>query len=60
MYYIKKFGIKSHLSKLNINIDALKYLNKLYGQILYVLQINPTDQEFIKYRELVMSKITKF
>ena len=51
MYYIKKFGIKSHLSKLNINIIE---------EQVTVLQINPTDQEFIKYRELVMSKITKF
>lgn len=37
MYYIKKFGLKSHLNKCNININELKYLDKLYGRILYVL-----------------------
>jgi len=25
----------------------------LYGRILYVLQVNPNDKEFIEYRELL-------
>ena len=50
IYYINKFGLDSHLKKCNINIDKYKYLNILYGRINYVLQINKSDKEFIKYR----------
>ena len=50
IYYIKKFGLISHLKKCNINIDSKRYLNILYGRILYVLQINKNDKEFIKYK----------
>lgn len=53
IYYIKIFGLKSHLNKCNININKLKYLDKLYGRILYVLQINKFDQEFLKYKKFI-------
>ena len=53
IYYIKKFGLKSHLNKCNINVNELKYLDKLYGRILYVLQINKFDQEFLKYKKFI-------
>ena len=51
IYYIKKFGLISHLKKCDINIDSIKYLNILYGKILYVLQINEKDEEFKKYKQ---------
>lgn len=53
IYYIKKFGLSSHLKKCNINIDSKRYLNILYGRVLYVLQINENDKEFIKYRQFI-------
>ena len=53
IYYIKKFGLSSHLKKCNINIDSKKYLNILYGRVLYVLQINENDKEFIKYKQFM-------
>ena len=53
IYYIKKFGLSSHLKKCNINIDSKKYLNVLHGRILYVLQINENDREFIKYKQFI-------
>ena len=53
IYYIKKFGLNSHLEKCNIDINASKYLNSLYGRILYVLQINENDKEFIKYEQFI-------
>ena len=31
----------------------LKYLDKLYGRILYVLQINKFDQELLKYKKFI-------
>lgn len=53
IYYIKKFGLSSHLEKCNIKIDSRTYLNKLYGKILYVLQINKDDDEFIEYKKFI-------
>ena len=53
IYYIKKFGLSSHLKKCAINIDSKRYLNILYGRVLYVLQINENDKEFIKYRQFI-------
>ena len=50
IYYIKKYGLGSHLKKSNIASDELKYLNKLYGKILYVLQVNPNDKENVEYK----------
>lgn len=54
IYFIQKFGLKSHLNKCNIDIDEIKYINMLYGKILYVLQINENDLEFQKYRKIIL------
>lgn len=50
IYYIDKYGLKSHLEKLNIKTKPEEYLNILYGKILYVLQINCNDKEFNSYK----------
>lgn len=50
MYYIRKFGIISHLDKLGSSMNPDLYLQQLYGRILYVLQINPDDKEFQNYK----------
>ena len=52
IYYINKYGIISHMKKLNIK-NKRKYVNSLYGRILYVLQINKENIEFIKYRDII-------
>ena len=57
IYYLKKYGIDSHLQKSNISTPKNKYLNILYGKILYVLQINNDDLEFIKYKDYINAKI---
>lgn len=51
IYYIKKYGLKSHLKR--INYDGDNYLNSLYGRILYVLQVNPLDKEFMDYKNYI-------
>ena len=53
IYYIKKFGLSSHLKRRNIGVPEKKYLNSLYGKILYVLQINKEDKEFISYQKFI-------
>lgn len=53
MYYINKYGLKNHLKVKNIKMNHKNYLNKLYGKILYVLQINSSDKEFIEYKKII-------
>lgn len=53
VYYIRKYGLNSHLRNKNSNISPQKYMNILYGKILYVLQINKNDQEFIEYKKII-------
>lgn len=53
IYYINKFGLHSHLKRCNINIKPKKYLEKLYGKIIYVLQIDNNNKEFLKYKEII-------
>ena len=53
IYYINKYGLESHLKSKNIKLDKKEYLNKLYGKILYVLQINENDKQFNRYKQYV-------
>ena len=53
IYYIRKFGLSSHLERRNIKSNKDKYLDTLYGKILYVLQINSNDKEFIEYKDYI-------
>lgn len=54
IFYIKKFGIGSHLKKLNKNINQQEYLRSLYGKILFILQINNNDKEFLQYKNNIL------
>lgn len=56
IYYIKKYGIDSHLKRINMK-DKNKYLKSLYGKILFVLQINNNDKEFIEYKKYILKII---
>lgn len=49
MYYIRKFGINSHIKKLKI-LNKKEYLNKLLGKINFVLQIENNNKEFMNYK----------
>ena len=51
IYYIKKYGLSSHLEHKKIELNLKKYLNILYGKVLYVLQINNQDKEFQEYKD---------
>ena len=51
IYYIKKYGLESHLKYIKSELSKEKYLSSIYGRILYVLQINNNDKEFIEYKK---------
>jgi RNA-directed DNA polymerase len=44
MYYIQKFGIDEHQNTEKLTKELLEHL---LGRIIFVLQINPKDTEFI-------------
>ena len=60
MYYIKKYGLHSHLEKRHINLSPKQYIEKIYGNILFVLQINNNDQEFIDYKKFIDRHLDSF
>jgi RNA-directed DNA polymerase len=51
VYYIKKFGLESHLERINEN--RANYLNHLLGQINFALFVNPKDKEMKEYFDLI-------
>ena len=53
LYYIKKFGLENHMSRLKIK--KANYVPHLLGQIAFILEINPSDQEFIEYKAYLIS-----
>lgn len=58
IYYIKKHGLKDHLNRINYQESPSTYINSLYGKILYVLSIDPSNKEFINYKEY-LTKLKK-
>lgn len=52
IYYIKKYGLDSHMNRINKK-EKNKYINSLYGQILFVLQIDTNNKEFIEYKTFI-------
>jgi len=55
VYYIRKFGLDSHLS--HIQEVRSNYLNHLLGQINHALFINPKDIEMQSYYSYIMDII---
>lgn len=56
IHYINKFGLISHMEKKEMDRKPTKYLDILYGKILYVLQVNENDIEFKKYK-IILEKL---
>ena len=52
MYYIHKFGFDEH--RVYKEINKANYLEHLLGKINFVLQINPKDNEFKKYKSFLI------
>lgn len=52
IYYIQKFGLANHIQ--HNGIKQKNYLEHLLGKINFILQINPKDEEFIKYKDFLI------
>lgn len=64
VYHLRTKGLAEHFNKvkgrpLYINTTEA-YLNHLLGKVYYVLQINPTEKEFLEYRDYLKSYIAKY
>ena len=57
IFYIKKYGLNSHMNYLKITIPKEKYLNQLLGRINFVLQVDNTNKEFIEYKQYILKLI---
>ena len=61
MYFLQKFGPAEHLKRLDDpryrndagEADVEKYLSALQGRVAYVLQVDPENGEFSRYRDLL-------
>ncbi len=53
MYYIKKFGLESHMQY--CKIDKMNYVLHLKGRIEYGLFINPYDKELQEYLDFLQN-----
>ena len=53
LYYIRKYGLASHMERTNAEGTELAYLRRLLGRICYCLQINPEDREMQGGKETV-------
>jgi len=49
MYYIKKFGLKNHMDK--VQLKRSYYREHLLGKINFILFLNPEDKEFLEYKK---------
>lgn len=55
VYYIKKYGLNEHLTKLGVD-DANVYLNSLLGRIMFVLQVDNNNLEFVNYKNFILKE----
>jgi len=52
MHYIEKFGLDNHMK--TVNNRKANYLQHLIGRINFFIMINPTDREFIDYKQFLI------
>ena len=60
LYYCKKFGVSSHLSKINSEQNEEKYLQKLLGRVNYALMIDKSNAQMNGYRQWLVNELKKY
>ena len=56
LYYCRKFGIRSHLERLGLDLSEQAYVASLLGRVSYALQINPEDRDLREARAWLLSR----
>ncbi|MBQ2872937.1 MAG: retron St85 family RNA-directed DNA polymerase [Bacilli bacterium] len=57
IYYIKKYGLNSHMNYQKMSLPKEKYLNILLGRINFVLEVDKANKEFIEYKKYILKLI---
>lgn len=60
IYYVIKFGVESHINRINYSKPAIDYLYHLLGKINFVLLINDKDSEMQRYYNYIKSLLSDY
>ena len=60
VYFCKKFGVKNHLEHIHYTKDTKAYLQSLLGRVSFVLQTEPMDEEFARYKAYLIDILCQF
>lgn len=55
MYYINRYGLESHIARIDNNQSVDKYVAGLLGRVNYVILVEPHNEEMIRYRNMLIS-----
>lgn len=58
VYFINKFGLDDHMS--HIHLEKQNYLSHLLGKINWVLYLEKSNKEFLKYKQELIELIKSF
>ena len=57
IYYLQKYGLPDHYSRIETRFSRGAYLNHLLGKINFVVHVNPEDEEMSGYRSYLKKLI---
>lgn len=60
VYYCKKFGINSHMARMDFDGNEIAYINRLLGKINYVLSITPHDKQMLEYKKWLSDELRNY
>lgn len=60
IYYIVKFGLESHLKKIDYRRNPISYIYQTLGKVNFILSINNADKEAIKYRKFLNNLLAQY
>lgn len=59
LYYCRKFGVSSHLERLNLPVEPRQYLRSLLGKVNYVLSLESDNRDMADARQWLREEIKK-
>ena len=55
MYYCKKYGVRSNINTLKLNLTKEEYINSLLGRVNYVLSVEKGNEEMMGYKNWLIA-----
>lgn len=60
IYYCKKFGVNSHMARMDFDGNEISYINRLLGKINYVLSVTPHDIQMFDYKKWLIDELRNY